>query len=50
MSLDDRPSDRQTYSHAIALRCEEGIEDLLDVFWIYSGSGILHQYRDIVSF
>jgi len=37
MSLDDRAADRQAYPHAVALRGEERIEDLLDVFWIYLG-------------
>jgi len=50
MSLDDSPADRQAYSHAVGLRGEEGFKDLLDVILIYSGSRILHQYRDTVRF
>ena len=50
MSFDDHPADRQSYSHAGGFRGEEGIEDTLDVFWIYSGAGVLHRYRDAVRF
>src|SRR5262249_57739407 len=32
MGLDDRPANRQSHSHPIFFRCEEGLEDTVDVF------------------
>jgi hypothetical protein len=32
MGFNDRPADRQPHSYALRFRCEEGLENALDIF------------------
>src|SRR5262249_23927857 len=45
MSLDDRTANRQSHSHPICFRCEEGLEDSVDVFWIDARSGVFDRHK-----
>ncbi len=48
VSFDNRSTNRKTHPHSRRLCREKSIENALDVFRIYAGSGILHCYQHAI--
>ena len=49
VGLDDGPADRQSHAGALRLGSEECVENLLDLFWWNSNSGIHDRNQELTA-